>query len=77
MFVRTSRAAAPLRRGAHGLRTAGSSRALSNTVIVGEDKNLIPIRTNLSGSALLNTPALNKGAGFTREEVGQTREGAG
>lgn len=64
MFVRTSRATAPLR----ALRNLGSARALSNSVIVGEDKNLIPIRTNLRGSALLNTPALNKGAGFTREE---------
>jgi hypothetical protein len=44
------------------------ARALSRNVIVGEDKNLVPIRTNLRGSALLNTPALNKGAGFSREE---------
>ncbi|KAI9636546.1 malate dehydrogenase [Dioszegia hungarica] len=32
------------------------------------DKNLLPIKTNLRGSALLNNPRLNKGAGFTREE---------
>ena len=50
-----------------------------NTIVHPEDKNLIPIKTNLrgklplrcrltSGSALLNNPRLNKGAGFNREE---------
>ncbi|KLT41439.1 putative malate dehydrogenase [Cutaneotrichosporon oleaginosum] len=33
-----------------------------------KEKTPMPIRTNLRGSALLNTPSLNKGAGFTREE---------
>ncbi|BEJ13721.1 hypothetical protein CspHIS471_0308950 [Cutaneotrichosporon sp. HIS471] len=33
-----------------------------------KDKTPMPIRTNLRGSALLNTPSLNKGAGFSREE---------
>lgn len=61
-MLRTSRAVAPLRR------TAPLSRALSSPVMISENKNLIPIRTNLQGSALLNTPSLNKGAGFTREE---------
>ncbi|ORX38939.1 putative malate dehydrogenase [Kockovaella imperatae] len=37
-------------------------------VVPPEEKNLVPIRTNLKGSALLNTPRLNKGSGFTREE---------
>ncbi|GFZ51455.1 NAD-ME [Saitozyma sp. JCM 24511] len=41
------------------------ARGLTAEVIRAEDKNLIPIRTNLKGSALLNTP---RGAGFTREE---------
>ncbi|WWD21006.1 hypothetical protein CI109_105487 [Kwoniella shandongensis] len=40
-------------------------RGLASQRITAEDKNLIPIRTNLRGSALLNTP---RGAGFTREE---------
>ncbi|BEI83076.1 hypothetical protein CcaverHIS002_0309440 [Cutaneotrichosporon cavernicola] len=33
-----------------------------------KDKTPMPIRTNVRGSALLNTPSLNKGAGFSREE---------
>ncbi|GMK59199.1 hypothetical protein CspeluHIS016_0702140 [Cutaneotrichosporon spelunceum] len=33
-----------------------------------KEKTPMPIRTNLYGSALLNTPSLNKGAGFSREE---------
>ncbi|ODO01677.1 hypothetical protein I350_06503 [Cryptococcus amylolentus CBS 6273] len=61
---------------------ARQSRNLTRPSITAEDKNLVPIRysaihrglTNtdahppLAGSALLNTPRLNKGAGFTREE---------
>ncbi|WVN91118.1 uncharacterized protein L203_106368 [Cryptococcus depauperatus CBS 7841] len=43
-------------------------RSFVRPSITVEDKNSIPIRTNLRGSALLNTPRLNKGAGFTREE---------
>jgi malate dehydrogenase (oxaloacetate-decarboxylating) len=67
MLRRTSRAlASPLRASSSSPYTP--SRALSSSVILGEDKNLIPIRTNLQGSALLNTPSLNKGAGFSREE---------
>ncbi|KAG8715915.1 NAD-dependent malic enzyme, mitochondrial [Ceratobasidium sp. 423] len=31
-------------------------------------KNLVPIKTNLRADALLNSPRLNKGAAFTREE---------
>ncbi|WOO83428.1 putative NAD-dependent malic enzyme 3 [Vanrija pseudolonga] len=43
-------------------------RGLTSRTIITDNKNLVPIRTNLRGSSLLNTPRLNKGAGFTREE---------
>ncbi|KAG9102581.1 NAD-dependent malic enzyme, mitochondrial, partial [Ceratobasidium sp. 392] len=33
-----------------------------------ETKHLVPIQTRLRGDALLNTPRLNKGAAFSREE---------
>ncbi|ORY29162.1 putative malate dehydrogenase [Naematelia encephala] len=48
--------------------SSNQKRQLTSPIIKAEDKNLIPIRTNLKGSQLLNTPRLNKGAGFTREE---------
>ncbi|WVR09208.1 hypothetical protein IAU60_006270 [Kwoniella sp. DSM 27419] len=44
------------------------TRRLATQIVTATEKNQIPIRTNLRGSALLNTPRLNKGAGFTREE---------
>ncbi|WRT68875.1 uncharacterized protein IL334_005856 [Kwoniella shivajii] len=40
-------------------------RSLASKPITANEKNLVPIRTNLRGSALLNTP---RGAGFSREE---------
>nr|XP_019047815.1 malate dehydrogenase (oxaloacetate-decarboxylating) [Kwoniella bestiolae CBS 10118]OCF26745.1 malate dehydrogenase (oxaloacetate-decarboxylating) [Kwoniella bestiolae CBS 10118] len=45
-----------------------STRGLADRTIIAANKNQVPIRTNLRGSALLNTPRLNKGAGFSREE---------
>ncbi|KAL7421414.1 NAD-dependent malic enzyme, mitochondrial [Cryptotrichosporon argae] len=46
-----------------------AKRALTSKIITSPDqKNLVPIRTNLRGSALLNNSRLNKGAGFTRDE---------
>lgn len=47
--------------------TPCSRRGLAE-IVSAEDKNVVPIRTNLRGSALLSTPRLNKGSGFTREE---------
>ncbi|WWC97724.1 hypothetical protein V866_004609 [Kwoniella sp. B9012] len=41
------------------------SRGLADRTIIAANKNQVPIRTNLRGSALLNTP---RGAGFSREE---------
>nr|XP_018258989.1 malate dehydrogenase (oxaloacetate-decarboxylating) [Kwoniella dejecticola CBS 10117]OBR81147.1 malate dehydrogenase (oxaloacetate-decarboxylating) [Kwoniella dejecticola CBS 10117] len=41
---------------------------MADRPIIAANKNFVPIRTNLRGSALLNTPRLNKGAGFSREE---------
>jgi malate dehydrogenase (oxaloacetate-decarboxylating) len=40
----------------------------SRIIASSKTKNLVPIRTNIRGSELLNTPRLNKGAAFTREE---------
>ncbi|KAL7410185.1 malate dehydrogenase [Mrakia frigida] len=37
-------------------------------LVASRDKNFQRIKTNLRGDALLNTPRLNKGAAFTREE---------
>ncbi|KAJ9124350.1 hypothetical protein QFC22_001150 [Naganishia vaughanmartiniae] len=40
----------------------------SRIIASSKTKNLVPIRTNIRGNELLNTPRLNKGAAFTREE---------
>jgi len=40
----------------------------SKIIASSRTKNLVPIRTNIRGSELLNTPRLNKGAAFSREE---------
>jgi hypothetical protein len=40
----------------------------SRLIASSRTKNLVPIKTNIKGTELLNTPRLNKGAAFTREE---------
>ncbi|KAG7566970.1 hypothetical protein FFLO_01229 [Filobasidium floriforme] len=40
----------------------------SRLIASSRTKNLVPIKTNIRGTELLNTPRLNKGAAFTREE---------
>ncbi|CED85069.1 malate dehydrogenase [Phaffia rhodozyma] len=46
----------------------GNRFKATNINVSSKNKNYVAIRTNLKGDALLNTPRLNKGAAFTREE---------
>lgn len=47
------------------LKPSSLTRALT---IPHHSKNLEPIKTSLFGASLLNSPALNKGAAFSRAE---------
>ncbi|CAE6459903.1 unnamed protein product [Rhizoctonia solani] len=44
------------------------TRSVTIDSATSETKNLVPIKTSLRADALLNTPRLNKGAAFSREE---------
>ncbi|KAG9082409.1 NAD-dependent malic enzyme, mitochondrial [Ceratobasidium sp. 370] len=45
-----------------------TSRSVTSAAATSETKHLVPIQTRLRSDALLNTPRLNKGAAFSREE---------
>ncbi|KEP53603.1 putative NAD-dependent malic enzyme [Rhizoctonia solani 123E] len=45
-----------------------STRSVTIASATSATKNLVPIKTSLRADALLNTPRLNKGAAFSREE---------